>query len=327
MERHCDHGFDLIQIHFHTTIVISDLSRIQFFILFASAVNCIILFNLVICSPDRGQAGGLCGHNIHADTEIRTQIGYARSHKFHYFILHIAIGKYFSDNGQSHVLRTYARSWRPGQIDCHYLRHIDIVGLFQQLFHQLRSAFAHGHGSQSSITGMTVRTQDHLASTSQHFPCELMNDCLMRRHIDTAVFFRTGQSKHVIIFVNSTAHCTERIMTVGQHIRNGESFQTGSSRRLDNTHKCDIVRCELIKLNLQFFHIIGSIVLLQNTISNGILFSFFTGYRKVSRCLFHKLISIHQKYALVMQFNHNNPPFCNHCLACCISKSFWLHPV
>ena len=70
MERHSDHRFDLIQINFHTSVIISNLTWFELLIIFTSAVDCIELFNLCICLPDRRQAGGLCGHYVHADTEI-----------------------------------------------------------------------------------------------------------------------------------------------------------------------------------------------------------------------------------------------------------------
>ena len=56
-------------------------------------------FDFIIGSPNRGQTGGLCGHNVHADSVICTEVGHTRSHELHNFILYIAVGKYFTDNG------------------------------------------------------------------------------------------------------------------------------------------------------------------------------------------------------------------------------------
>ena len=83
-----------------------------------------------------------------------------------------------------------------------------------------------------------------------------MYDCLVGRHIDTAVFFRTGQPKHVVIFIDGSAHCAKAVMAVGQHIRNREPLEAGRSRRLNDPHKCNIMRGELVKLDVQILHIV-----------------------------------------------------------------------
>ena len=181
--------------------------------------------DLFIGLPDGGQAGGLSGHNVHADTEISTQLGHARAHKLHNFIFHIAFGKDCADNGQSHILRTDTLCRLAGQIDGNHAGHIDIVGLTEQLLYQLRSALAHGHGSQRAVTGMGIRAQNHLSALCQHLTGKLVDNCLMRGHINSTVLFRTGQTKHVVILVDGSAHGTKAVMTVGQHIGDREFLQ------------------------------------------------------------------------------------------------------
>ena len=65
---------------------------------------------------------------------------------------------------------------------------------------------------------MTVRTEDHFSAACKHFSCELMDNCLMRRYVNTTIFLCTGETKHVVIFVDGSAYCTERVMAVGQYI-------------------------------------------------------------------------------------------------------------
>ena len=91
---------------------------------------------------------------------------------------------------------------------------------------QLRAAFSHSHCSQGTITSMAVRTQDHLPTSCQHLPGKLMDHCLMRRYIHSAVTLCTCKAKHMVILVNGSAHCTEGVMTVCQHIRDWELFQS-----------------------------------------------------------------------------------------------------
>jgi len=65
---------------------------------------------------------------------------------------------------------------------------------------------------------MTVGTEDHLSAACKHFSCKLMDNCLMRRYINSAVLFGTGETKHVVIFIDGSAYCTEGVMAVGQYI-------------------------------------------------------------------------------------------------------------
>ena len=209
MERHCNHRFDLTQIHIHHTVIVRHCSRIQFFIITLTSVNLIELADLLIRLPDRRQAGGLCGHNIDTDTEICTQLIHTGTDKFHNLIIHISITKCRTDNCQCYILRTDTLPRLAVQIDCNDLRHADIVSLIQQLLYKLRSALAHCHSTQRTITSVAVRTKNHLAATCQHLSGKLMDNSLMRRYIHAAIFLCTCQSKHVIIFINRTANCTQ----------------------------------------------------------------------------------------------------------------------
>ena len=129
MEGHGDHGTHLGQIHGDHTVIVSHFPRCQFHIVLFPAVNLVEFPDLAVRLPDRGQAGGLGGHHIHADTEIRTQGGHAGTHKLHHLIFHISVGKHGPDNGQRHILGAYAPDRFPGQIHAHHAGHIDVIGL------------------------------------------------------------------------------------------------------------------------------------------------------------------------------------------------------
>ena len=59
------------------------------------------------------------------------------------------------------------------------------------------------------------------------------------------------------LIVPPTAHreLWQFVSTLG----NREFFQTGRSGRLNNSYKGNIMRCQFIEFNLQFFHVTGSI--------------------------------------------------------------------
>jgi len=108
----------------------------------------------------------------------------------------------------------------------------------------------------------------------------------MRGYIDSAVFFRTGQTKHVVILVDGAAYGTQRVMTVSQYIGHGELLQSGCSRGLDNTYKGNVMAGKLVKTDLQLVHIAGGIMLLQNTICHGVFRCFFFGDRNAGLRLY-----------------------------------------
>ena len=70
-------------------------------------MDLIELTDLVVGLPDRGQAGGLCSHDINTDTEISTQGCHAGTYELHYFIFHIAVLEYCANDSKCNVLRTY----------------------------------------------------------------------------------------------------------------------------------------------------------------------------------------------------------------------------
>ena len=317
MERHGDHRSDLRQIHHDHAVVVRHLSRIQLFIFFHSAVNLIKLPDLFIGPPDRGKTGRLRSHHIDADPEISAQRRHARPHEFHHLILHISVTEHRADDRQRHVLRADPFHRFSRQVHPYDARHIDVVSLRQQLLDQLRTTFAHGHCSQRPVTGMGIGTKDHPAAAGHHLSGILVNDCLMRRYIDTAVLLGTGQTEHVIVFIDRTAYRAQRIVAVGQHIGNGKSGQSRCPRRLYDTHESDIVRSQFIKSDLKPVHVSGSIMRLKNTVSHRIPGRLLPGYfpscltlnlgrRLCALC--NDLRSVNQIRAAFQQFNHDRTP-------------------
>src|SRR5699024_11912581 len=102
-------------------------------------------------------------------------------------------------------------------------------------------AFPYCHCSKSAVSGMTVRSQDHLTASGKHFSRILVDDSLMRRYIDAAVFFGTGQSKHMVILIDRAAYSTAAVVAVGKHVRNREPLKSGRSCCLDDSDKRNVM--------------------------------------------------------------------------------------
>ena len=226
MERHSNHRSDGTKVDLNASVIVCHFARIEFLIILTSAMDIIEILNCRICLPDRRQTCSLCRHNINADTEISREVLYARSYKFHYFILHITVLKYSTNNSQRNVLRSYAFYRGAFQINSYNTWHIDIIGLVQKLFYKFRTTFTHCHSSKRTITGMGIRAKNHSAAACQHFSGELVNNCLMRWYIHTAISLGTGKSEHMIVFVDGSAYCTQRVVAVRQYIRYRELSQS-----------------------------------------------------------------------------------------------------
>ena len=241
VEGHGDHRTDLVQLYGDHAVVIGNLSRIQLPVFLRAAVFLVVIPDNAVGSPDRGETGGLCGHDIHADPVIRREGGNARSDKFHHLIFYIAFLKHRADDGKGDILRTHARHRFPCQINAHHAGHGNIVGSVQKLLHQLRTALSHGHSSQSAIACVGIGSEDHFSSPAHHLPGVLVDNRLVGRHISSAVALGAGKTKHVVILVDRSADRAEGIMAVCQHIGNRELFQAGCPGRLDNAYKSDIM--------------------------------------------------------------------------------------
>jgi hypothetical protein len=51
-----------------------------------------------------------------------------------------------------------------------------------------------------------------------------MDDRLMSRNVDSAVFLSGGKTEEMVILVDGTANGTKAVMTVGKHIGDRELF-------------------------------------------------------------------------------------------------------
>ena len=134
-----------------------------------------------------------------------------------------------------------------GQVYQHHLRGGDIIGIGEQLFHQLRAALAHAHGAKGAVTGMAVRAQDHAAATAHGLPGVAVDDALVGGHVDAAVFFRGGQAEHMVVLVDGAANGAKAVVAIGHGIGQGEAFHAAGPGALDDAHIGDIVGDQLIE--------------------------------------------------------------------------------
>ena len=264
-----NHGANLGKIHLYQAVVIGQIRRGQCFIIAAAAVHGQVIVGDLVGAPDAGQTGGLGGHHINTTAVFQRQLSNAGAHKFHHLVLHIAGFEHRADDGQRHVLWAHTHCGLSGQIHCHHTGAGHIIGAAQQLLGQLAATLTNGHGAQRTVTGMAVRSEDHLSAAGVHLTHILVDNRQVRRHINAAIFFGSGKTKQVVILVDGAAHCTQTVVAVGEHIGHRKLFQPGSPGGLHNAHKGDVVAGHGIEFQLQHLRVATLIVCLQNAVGNG----------------------------------------------------------
>ena len=111
----------------------------------------------------------------------------------------------------------------------------------KELLNKLRSAFANAHGTHCAVTGMAVRAENHASAFCHHFTGILMDNSLVCRNIDSAVFFRCGKTENMVVLVDCSADGAKAVVAVGQGIRNGELPESAGSCSLNDAYIGDVV--------------------------------------------------------------------------------------
>ena len=309
MHRKRDRALDRGEIDVDAAVIVGDIRRIHLLIGFRTAVNCEILFRLLIGDPDGGPAGGLGRHDVDAVSVLDRQACDARADEFHDFILDIAVRIDRADDGERDVLRADTRLRSAGEVDRDNARAGNVVGASDQLLGELAAAFADRQRAESAVAGVAVGTQDHAAAAAHKFTVDAVDDSHVGRHIDAAVFMRRGEREHVVILVDRSADCAERVVAVGQDVRHRELLHTGSSRCLDDADIGDIVAGHGIEFHFQMLHIAGAVVGCQDSVCHRALQRFlgtdvFAGLSRDFRRIGHDLGAVYEIDTAVVEFNH-----------------------
>ena len=66
---------------------------------------------------------------------------------------------------------------------------------------------------------MGVRAKDHIAASGKGLTCILVDNRLIGRHIDAAIFLCSAKAEHVVVLIDGAAHCAQRVVAVSHSIR------------------------------------------------------------------------------------------------------------
>ena len=269
VEGQRDHGLHGGQIYLDQSVVPGAVLGGQLPVVPGPAQGGEHLLHRFVGGPDGGETGGLGGHHVDAAAVVHGQVFHPGPEELHDGVLHDALLEGGADEGQSHVLGSHAGTGSALQVDGDDLGIADVIGLAQQLLHQLGAALAHGHAAVGAVAGVAVRAQDHAAGGGVALPHVLVDDRLMGGDEDSAVFLGGGQAEHVVVLVDGAAHGAQGVVAVGEHIGERELLQPGGPGRLDDAHVGDVVRGHGVEAQLQIIHISAGVVAGQDAVGHG----------------------------------------------------------
>ena len=161
------------------------------------------------------------------------------------------------------------------------------------MFDEFGTALAHRHGAQRAVTGVGVAAQNHSAATAHLLAHISMDNRLVGRYENAAVTLCRGKSENVVVLVYRAAHRAQGVVAVGEHVRQGEFFQSARLGVLDNTHVSYVVRRHRVEFYLQrsaLFRSFKGVVRAEHGVSHsalvGVIQLFFgNSLRRQSLCV------------------------------------------
>ena len=307
MERQRDHGLDARQVDLDAAVVVGDIGGLELAVVVPAAVHGQKRVRVLVGGPDARQTGGLGGHNVDAVAVVGRHARDARAHELHDLVLDVALGKNGTDDGERNVVRADAGTWGARKVDGDDAGIGNIVGVTQQLLCQLAAALAHGHGAQGAVAGVRVGTQDHLAATGEVLTHKGVDDGDVWRDEDAAVLLGSRKAKDMVVLVDGAAHGAQRVVAVGEHVRQRELLHARGARRLDDADKGDVVARHGIEANLERLGISGRIVCLEDRIRDGATLGVLGRLRNTtlgSLGCRHNLAAAAQVDAVLVQLDH-----------------------
>ena len=304
VERQCNHRLLLREVDLDHCVVVSDLAGLQFLVALGALVDFVVMLHFVIGHPNRAQTGRLSRHNVNTVTEVDGQVLHARTSEFEHLVLHETALERSLHERNGHVVRadTLLRStFEPNE---YHFGSVDVPSVLQQLFYEFTTAFADAHVTERTVARVAVRTQNHIAALHHCFTHILVDNGLVSRHIDAAVLLRSRKTEHVVVFVDSSANSTERVVAVGHGIRQGEFLETTGAGGLNDAHVGDVVRCHCVETNAHLLTLRAvHVVCAENAVGDG-FFTCFVGSGQASSVV-HDFLSVEEINSMFDKFYHN----------------------
>ncbi|MPM58036.1 hypothetical protein SDC9_104865 [bioreactor metagenome] len=129
MEGQGQHRLHRVKVNGNHPVVIGPFAGGQGPVFPGPSVGLVKFLHRVVRLPDRGKAGRLRGHHVHAVAVVHGEGSNARPRKLQYPVADKALLKRGLDQRKGHVVRAYPRFRRAGEPDQNDFRIIAVPGV------------------------------------------------------------------------------------------------------------------------------------------------------------------------------------------------------
>ena len=196
-------------------------------------------------------------------------------------------------------MRSDAAAGFSRQVHKHNLGHGRVPSVFEKLLCKLRSALADGHGSQCTVACVRIGTENHVSAGRHLLACVRVNYGLVCGNVNSAVFFCSGKSEHMVVLVYRAADGAQAVVAIGKRIGHRELLHSGSTRLLDNADICDIMRHKRVKCDFELLGVARSVVCLQDFVCHGLAACLRRRHRNALTGN-----AVHKVHAVLNKFDH-----------------------
>ena len=271
MERKSDHALRLIEVDGDEAVVICACAGSEFLVALRTLVSDVVTLRDLVGLPDGGEARGLGGHNVDTVAEVDGQVRKAGADELENAVLYKTVAEGFLYKSKCDVVRTDTALRLAGDIYQNHLGHVEIPGVLKKLFYKLGAAFADAHGAESTVAGVRVGAENHIAAGGKFLAGIGVDDGLVRRHIDAAEALGCGQTEDMVILIDGAAHSAEAVVAVGHGIGQRELRESACACRLDDSYVGDVVGNHRVKTYLKPRIVAGGVMGCENAVGDGSL--------------------------------------------------------
>ena len=143
-----------------------------------------------------------------------------------------------------------------------------------------------------------------MAALHHRLTGELVDHRHVGRHVDAAVLLGRREAEHVVVLVDGASHSAERVVAVGQGVRQGELLQARGAGCLDDAYVSDVVAHHGIEADVHCFALSAlRVVRAQYLVRNG-LFACRLGSGQPVVAVGY-VLAVEQINTVVDEFNHS----------------------
>ena len=156
MEWQCNHRLDRIHIDLDAAVIVRTGFGFELLIICRTTMLGEIGLRLLVGAPDGAECCRFGCHHVDAHTVLHREIPDTRTEKLEYVVLIKSVCEGLRNQCESHIHRSDARLRASGEAHADDLRIGEVIGMADQLLHELAATFTDTHRAEGSVTGMRI---------------------------------------------------------------------------------------------------------------------------------------------------------------------------